>query len=56
MKKLIIFIFLIACTTQTQNNETKVNNLKFDIDFTFDEYKNFLTKFNANSIYPDISK
>jgi len=56
MKKIVIFIFLISCTTQTQNIETKEYNLKFDIDFTFEEYKNFLTKFNANSKYPDISK
>ena len=56
MKKIILFIFLVSCTTQSLNNETKQNYLKFNIDFSYDEYKNFLTKFNANSKYPDISK
>jgi len=56
MKKLILFIFLLSCTTQSLNNASKESNLKFNIDFTYDEYKNFLTKYNANSKYPDISK
>tara|TARA_Y100000741_G_scaffold321805_1_gene271174 strand:+ start:255 stop:425 length:171 start_codon:yes stop_codon:yes gene_type:complete len=56
MKNIILFIFLVSCTAQSLNNKSKVDNLKFNIDFTFDEYKKFLTNFNVNSKYPDISK
>ena len=56
MKNIILFIFLVSCSSQSLNNESKVDNLKFNIDFTFEEYKKFLTNFNANAKYPDISK
>jgi len=56
MKYLIIFIFLASCTVQSLNKDTNKKNLEFNIDFTLEEYKNFLEKFNANSKYPDISK
>ena len=56
MKNIILFIFLVSCTAQSVNNDSKDDNLKFNIDFTFEEYKKFLTNFNANTKYPDISK
>ena len=56
MKNIILFIFLVSCAAQSLNNESNKKNLYFNIDFTLDEYKNFLKKFNDNSKYPDISK
>ena len=53
------FCNISVCKTKFKNKIiilSAIDNLKFNIDFTFEEYKKFLTNFNANTKYPDISK
>jgi len=50
MKKIILLIFLTACTTQNVSNEI----LDFNMNITFDEFKVLLEKYNKKKGYPDI--
>ena len=50
MKKIILLIFLTACTTQNSSNEI----LNFNMNITVDEFKVLLEKYNKKKGYPDI--
>jgi hypothetical protein len=50
MKKMILLIFLTACTTQNTSNEI----LDFNMNITVDEFKVLLEKYNKKKGYPDI--
>ena len=50
MKKIILLIFLTACTTQNASNEI----LDFKMNMTLDEFKVLLEKYNKKKGYPDI--
>ncbi len=50
MKKIILLIFLTACTTQNASNEI----LDFNMNITIDEFKVLLEKYNKKKGYPDI--
>ena len=50
MKKIILLIFLTACTTQNASNEI----LDFNMNITLDEFKVLLEKYNKTKGYPDI--
>tara|TARA_B100000745_G_scaffold251840_1_gene173998 strand:+ start:302 stop:460 length:159 start_codon:yes stop_codon:yes gene_type:complete len=50
MKKIILLIFLTACTTQNASNEI----LDFNMNITVDEFKVLLEKYNKKKGYPDI--
>ena len=52
MKKIALFFFLTACTTNHLENEF----LNFDRDLSFQEFKKLLIKYNQNNKYPDIDK
>mgnify|MGYP001333058523 CR=1 FL=1 len=55
MKRIILLLFLTSCSTQALNNQSAETNLKFNMDLSYMQYKNFLTKYNSISGYPDIS-
>ena len=55
MKKIILLFFLTSCSTQALNNQSDETNLKFNMNFSYIQYKNFLTKYNSISGYPDIN-
>lgn len=50
MKKIILLIFLTACTTQNPSNEI----LDFNMNMTSDEFEVLLEKYNKKKGYPDI--
>ena len=50
MKKIILLIFLTACTTQNASNEI----LDFNKNMTLDEFKVLLEKYNKKKGYPNI--
>ena len=50
MKKIILLIFLTACTTQNASNKI----LDFNMNITVDEFKVLLEKYNKKKGYPDI--
>ena len=50
MKKIILLIFLTACTTQNASNEI----LDFNMNMTLDEFKVLLEKYNKKKGYPNI--
>tara|TARA_Y100000590_G_scaffold449408_1_gene587466 strand:+ start:6667 stop:6837 length:171 start_codon:yes stop_codon:yes gene_type:complete len=56
MKKFFLLFLLVACSTKTLNNESSNVDLKFNMDFSYSDYKNFLEKYNSVAPYPDISK
>ena len=58
MKKLILFIFLISCTSTSSNNLNKKNIVELDFtkNLTFSEFKSLLTKYNDITDYPNIDK
>ena len=52
MKKIILLIFLTACTTQNASNE--ILDFNMDQNLTFDEFKVLLEEYNKKKGYPDI--
>ena len=50
MKKLLLLIWLSACTSYPEIN----NNLNFDREISFEEFKIMLEKYDRVSGYPDI--
>ena len=56
MKKLILFFFLISCSSTNLNNSLDNEILGFNKNLTFNEFKNLLEEYNKISTYPDIDK
>ena len=58
-KTLIIFLFLTSCSFQNTGNywENNRNNetLDFEKNYTFNEYKAILEKYNDRKGFPDIN-
>jgi len=50
MKKLLLLILLSSCTSYSEIN----NNLNFDQQMSFEEFKIMLEKYDRVSGYPDI--
>ena len=50
MKKLLLLILLSSCTSYPEIN----NNLNFDQEMNFEEFKIMLEKYDRVSGYPDI--
>ena len=50
MKRLLFLILLSSCTSYSEIN----NNLNFDRDIGFEEFKIMLEKYDRVSGYPDI--
>jgi len=51
MKKMILLIFLLSCTSPKISSE-KIN---FDKDMSYEEFKILLQKYDKVSGYPDIN-
>ena len=55
MKYLILFIFLISCTSLNSNNGVKKNNiLDFSEDKTFEEFNVLILNYAETNPYPNI--
>ena len=55
MKKIILFLFLFSCSSNTYNN-SKDMTLDFKKSLTFSEFKNLLMQYNKISDYPNINE
>ena len=62
MKKLILFLFLLtSCSFNNdssylnENLNSKYEKLKYDKDYTFDEYGKILEKYSAKNKTPKIN-
>ena len=55
MKKIIlIFIFLFSCSNSNINN-SMVDDIDFDKEISFEEFKNKIIHYSKNSDYPNIN-
>ncbi len=58
MKKIILFLFLISCSSNTLYNSNNNKNITLDFkkSLTFKEFKNLLIKYNEITDYPNINE
>ena len=56
MKKIIIFIFLISCSSTNNDNMSNFDNIDFYKNLSFIEFENLLNKYVNDSNYPNIDK
>ena len=55
MKKfLIIFFFLLSCSSNQNKISSNYSNLNFSDDLTFEQFKKKLEEYAINSPYPNI--
>ena len=61
MKKIILLLFLTSCSFNdtgkywTENNEDYNKNLEYNSDYTTEEYKKILKKYNKKKKYPKLN-
>ena len=53
-KYLLIFLFLISCSSNSAVTQKNFQNLDFSNDLTFEEYKEKLEEYAKNQPYPNI--
>ncbi len=56
MKKILIFLFLLSCTSQNKGNDSDLLSLKFNNDLSFDEFKKLLIEYTKITPYPKIDE
>ena len=56
MKKFIIFLFLMSCSSNNAKESLSTNNFNFNDELSFEQYKKLLIEYNEISNYPDIDK
>tara|TARA_B110001450_G_scaffold187235_1_gene175307 strand:- start:273 stop:443 length:171 start_codon:yes stop_codon:yes gene_type:complete len=54
MKKFLLFLFLISCTTHNSNYNVNKEVLDFDKDLTFEQFNILLIKYAKRTPYPNI--
>ena len=55
MKYLLIFFFLISCSSKNEIIQNNFQNLSFSNDLTFEEFKEKLEVYSQNQTYPNIN-
>ena len=53
-KYLLIFLFLISCSSNGDTTQKNFQNLDFSDDLTFGEFKEKLEEYAKNQPYPNI--
>ena len=56
MKKLLILIFLVSCSSPNSNINTNNTKLNFNDDLSFNEFKQLLIQYAETSPYPNIDQ
>jgi|ETNmetMinimDraft_8_1059916.scaffolds.fasta_scaffold885305_2 hypothetical protein len=56
MKKIILLLFIVACSSINKNKSINNEFIDFNKDLTFDEFKYMLEKYSNSINYPDIDK
>ena len=54
MKYLLIFFFLISCSSKNEIIQNNFQNLSFSDVLTFEEFKEKLEEYAKNQTYPNI--
>ena len=54
MKYILIFFFLISCSSKNEIIQNNFQNLSFSNDLTFEEFKEKLKEYAKNQTYPNI--
>ena len=53
-KYLLIFLFLISCSSKSDVTQKNFQNFNFSNDLTFEEFKEKLDEYTKNQPYPNI--
>ena len=56
MKKILLLLLLVSCSSQNLVDSSDNEVLNFNKELTFEEFKRLLVKYNEVNKYPDISK
>ena len=56
MKKLLILLFLVSCTSPNQIINPSNTTLDFNDNLSFDEFKKLLIQYSKKSPYPNIDQ
>ena len=51
---LLIFLFLISCSSKSDLTQKNFQNIDFSNDLTFEEFKEKLEEYAKNQTYPNI--
>ena len=56
MRKCILFLFLLSCSSPNSNYNVNDEVLDFEKKLTFEEFNNLLIKYSKKNPYPDIDQ
>jgi len=56
MKKLILLLFLMSCSSSNSNYDVKNQFLDFNKNTTFDEFKELLIRYSKSNPYPNLDR
>ena len=56
MKKIIFVFFLTSCSSANINDNFNKNDLNFNNDYTYNEFKVLLEEYNMINGFPDLDK
>ena len=56
MKKLLILMFLVSCSSPDSNISSNNTKLTFDDNLSFEEFNELLIQYSKTSPYPNIDK
>ena len=56
MKYILIFFFLISCSSKNEIIQNNFQNLNFSNDLTFEEFREKLEEYAKSQPYPNIDK
>ena len=56
MKKLLILMFLVSCSSPNSNISSSNTKLTFDDNLSFEEFNELLIQYSKTSPYPNIDK
>jgi len=56
MKKLLILIFLVSCSSPNSNISSNKTKLTFDDNLSLEKFNELLIKYSKTSTYPNIDK
>jgi len=54
MKKIIFILLLLSSCVNSNNNKVMLNDIDFDKNLSFEQFKNKVIEYGKNSDFPDL--